>query len=124
MENHAMNHKKIINHFIALLLIGVIGMLVFNQGIFLHTHKLGDGKVIVHAHPYKKTEDTAPFKSHHHTKAEILFFYHIELLFPLFFLVFILFPLCCKFGLSVYPMQPYRVFWIHYIRGRAPPVFT
>lgn len=117
-----MKRKKTIYHLIAFLLIGVIGMLIYNQGVFLHTHKLNDGGVVIHAHPYNKSEDTAPFKSHHHTKAEWVFFHHIEILFLLFFVVFILFPLCCKSRLPVYSMHSYRVLWIHYVRGRAPPV--
>lgn len=56
-------------------------MLVGNVALFTHTHKLQDGTLIEHAHPFDKAGDTSPHKSHHHTASALLFFQHLTLLF-------------------------------------------
>jgi hypothetical protein len=45
-----------------------------NQSFFYHYHVLPDGTIISHAHPYNKTTDCKPIKSHHHSSFEISFF--------------------------------------------------
>ncbi len=55
----------------ALLLTGVVIFLSYvNRAVFTHVHILGDGTVIVHAHPYLKhhsgKEDASSKPGHHH----------------------------------------------------------
>jgi len=70
--------KTIVNNItiksVAWLMIGIMGVLVANKAVFVHSHILNDGTIIEHAHPYNKSTDSTPYKSHHHTKAEFLFF--------------------------------------------------
>ena len=61
--------------------ISIIGMLVINNLIFLHAHKLANGYVIIHAHPFNKSKDSAPFKMHHHSNAEFFLLHHVQLFF-------------------------------------------
>ena len=45
----------------------------YNQATNWHFHKLSDGTLVKHAHPYKKgTSETTPFQKHQHTAKELL----------------------------------------------------
>ncbi|MDP3431525.1 MAG: hypothetical protein Q8T04_00965 [Bacteroidota bacterium] len=66
---------------IAYLILGLMGLLIINKAVFLHSHVLANGTVISHAHPYQSTDDSKPFQSHHHTKAAFFLFDTIQLLF-------------------------------------------
>ncbi len=67
--------------------IALMGLLITNNGVFTHSHKLEDGSVVIHAHPYDKSKDSQPYKSHHHTKAAFVFLKNLNLLFFSLFLV-------------------------------------
>jgi hypothetical protein len=61
-------------------------LLVVNKALFTHMHRYADGTVILHAHPYNKTADKKPFKTHHHTQKELQFFAASRNFFPVVFL--------------------------------------
>jgi hypothetical protein len=44
-----------------------------NKVIYLHTHINNLGKIVTHSHPYNKSSDDQPVKSHHHSNAAIAF---------------------------------------------------
>ena len=50
----------------ALAVILLLGIITFNRTANLHRHYLGGGITITHAHPYDKSADSSPFKSHSH----------------------------------------------------------
>lgn len=79
--------KKITVKLTAYLIIGLVGILISNELLYTHSHKQ-NGQTVVHAHPYDKSEDKEQSEKHSHTEAELFFFAHINLLFPLFFLTF------------------------------------
>jgi len=66
---------------IVYLIIVLMGLMIINKAVFLHSHVLADGTVISHAHPYQSTDDSKPFQSHHHTNAAFFLFDTIQLLF-------------------------------------------
>lgn len=66
---------------LALLMIAVMALLTFNQSSNIHSHRLSDGSVVFHAHPYNKTSDSSPIKKHHHNIRDFLIIQHISLLF-------------------------------------------
>ncbi len=66
---------------ISFLIIGLMGLMIINKVIFLHSHVMKDGTVVTHAHPYKSASDSKPLNSHQHTKAAFCFFDHFQLLF-------------------------------------------
>ena len=115
--------KNITIKFITFLMIGIIGMLIVNKSIFTHTHKLNDGTVINHAHPYDKSNDSEPYKSHHHTNAELVFFQNLETLIIIVFLTFALFTLIKKAKYSFYIITRHTLSCIILHKGRAPPIF-
>lgn len=68
-------------------MIGLICLLIANKTFYWHTHKLDDGSIASHAHPYDKEHDSSPLKSHHHTKSAFDFFNHLYVLFLFVFFV-------------------------------------
>ncbi|MFW6218633.1 MAG: hypothetical protein ACOC3S_00790 [Bacteroidota bacterium] len=62
------------------------GMLITNEVLFVHVHKLADGSIITHSHPFNKSDDSEPYKNHHHSQLELLFISTLDYFFPLVFL--------------------------------------
>lgn len=114
--------KSIAIRLITFLMIGMIVMLIANKAVFLHVHKLSDGTTIVHAHPYNKSTDTEPIKTHHHSNAEFFFFKNLELLFPVLFIAFALGLLVKTEHRSFEQEICYHSVYISQNKGRAPPV--
>ncbi|MFO7939081.1 MAG: hypothetical protein R6U66_04965 [Bacteroidales bacterium] len=59
--------------FAKIVTLSIVPLLVFilvNQSVNIHYHKLDDGVVISHAHPYTESNDMegTPFQEHKHTK--------------------------------------------------------
>lgn len=100
----------------------VFGLFILNNVVFLHAHKLSNGQIIVHAHPYNKCSDSAPLKSHPHTTAE---FYHLSHIQLLFFVPFIFFTVQLISGHKInYHNKTTTLIFKHDFgtRGREPPV--
>ena len=73
--------NKIIKQVKTILGICIIGMLVINNIVFIHAHKLPNGYIIIHAHPFNKSKDAVPFKIHYHSNVEFLLLHNLQLLF-------------------------------------------
>lgn len=114
--------KNITVRIITIMLVGIVGLFIANQAIFLHVHKLSDGTVIYHAHPYDKSGDTKPIKSHQHSNAEFTFLQNLETLFPVVFLAIILIPYVCEIVYFSQQMPIYSLIRIKQNKGRAPPL--
>ena len=102
-------------------MIGVIGMLVVNKIVFSHVHKLSDGTIIEHAHPFNKSADSKPFKSHHHSRAELLLFENLNILFLVLLLVLPLFLFIKRVQKSLDSEIEYIPTCISSKNSRAPP---
>lgn len=99
-----------------------MGMLIVNNVFFLHAHKLSNGIIVVHAHPYDKTSDSQPYQSHHHTKAELLFFQNLEILFIIVILTFLLVAPFKKEKVLFKSITEYTSICINFNKGRDPPI--
>lgn len=115
------NVKKLTVRIFVYLIIGSMALMITNKAIFLHAHEV-NGTLVYHAHPYNKTTDTYPVKSHYHTDKELLFLANLELLFP-FLLAFIAILL----DINKHRRNPelklqYAFQSIPSYHGRAPPV--
>ncbi len=109
---------------IAIIMIGIMTLMIINQRFFLHTHKLSDGTIIVHAHPYDKSTDSKPYKTHQHTNSLLLFYQNVSILFFVVFLAFALLVPFTKAKLSsVQTIRYYFIYTIHK-KGRAPPLYN
>jgi len=53
--------------------ISAIIMLGFNSISNKHYHKLANGEVICHSHPYHKSNGHSPFQKHSHSNSELIF---------------------------------------------------
>lgn len=74
--------KNIFKKYFAIFLVAIVGGLILNNILFIHLHLLPDGEIIVHAHPFSKTQQAEnPLQPHQHSKVEILFFDSLLLLF-------------------------------------------
>jgi hypothetical protein len=114
--------RNITIKFITLLMIGVMGMFIANKAIFLHVHKLNDGTIVAHAHPFDKSNDSKPYKSHHHSNAELLFFQNLEILFLIVFLTLALIAIIKKEKVLFNLISEHTLICINLNKGRAPPI--
>jgi type IV secretory pathway protease TraF len=55
---------------LAILLLSLVTAITINNVVYLHSHVIDQGVVITHAHPFDKSADNLPFKSHKHTNFE------------------------------------------------------
>jgi len=114
--------KNITKKFGAICMIGIIGLLIINNVMFLHSHKLVNGNIVIHAHPYNKSNDSAPFKSHHHSKTELIYLTNLQLLFIFTLLSFIVLDVAKKKSYVVINQQFYPQSFKILYQGRAPPL--
>jgi len=114
--------KKITIKTIEVVLVIAFTMLIMNSTLFLHSHRLPDGRIVSHAHPFNKTEDSAPFKTHTHTSVEFFFFQHLELLFLSLGILFFCISLAREATIHVPDGFQHHLLVFLPSRSRAPPV--
>jgi len=103
-------------------MIGLTGLLIANKSVFMHTHLLADGTIITHSHPYDKSSDSEPFKSHHHTKVEFVFLQNLDILF---LTVFFAYSFLWFINRANYSFPLFIIYSLPFFdsnKGRAPPV--
>jgi hypothetical protein len=109
---------------IAIILIGLMNLMILDKALFLHTHKLNDGTIIVHAHPFNKSADSKPFKTHHHSNSIFHFYHIVNLLFPAIILTFALILTFKKNKHLFVQIKKISRSYTFRKKGRAPPVFS
>lgn len=114
--------KNITIKSVSYLLIVMMGIFIANNVLFMHAHQMDNGRTVVHSHPYNKSDDSQPYKSHHHTKTEFLFLDKVKLLFLFIFILFVFLNLVNKsrflfLNITVL-IQAYKFLFT----SRAPPV--
>ncbi len=113
---------KIQNIFVFIFVIALF-FVVINNAFFSHIHQMPDGRIIVHAHPFRKSEDPNNV-SHKHSKAELLF---INLLNNIAFGLLLLFSLHLIVAITPRQKQStelyYNIFKRYYSK-RAPPILV
>ncbi len=114
--------KNITIKFFAYLMIGILAMIIANNAMFTHAHKDADGIIFVHAHPYDKSTDKGPFKSHQHSKTELLIFENFNNLIPGILLIYLLFMAYKIIIYQKYRISRYSTDLIKSTRDRAPPI--
>ena len=118
-----MSNRNITIKAVIYLMIAFVIMLMVNKSLFIHTHIMPDGTVVVHAHPYNKTSDSAPIKSHNHSKLELVFLANLQLLMLISFFVLVLLVLSKKIKLSTDISFNYTSLNFLFQKGRSPPIF-
>ena len=74
-------NKMVRHRLIAWLFIVSVLMTLANNIVYIHSHLLGDGTIVIHAHPFNKSGDKEPFKAHFHSDAHFSAIQHLSVLF-------------------------------------------
>lgn len=111
-------------HFASFLLIFAIMASVANRVVFLHTHQLWNGTKVVHAHPYNKTQDSNPIKTHSHDKSDYLFYQNLSLLFFIVAVLFLEFSISKKIAFNTFLQSEIHFEYDLATVPRAPPFWT
>ncbi|HHW58649.1 MAG: hypothetical protein WBL11_07200 [Bacteroidales bacterium] len=82
------NFKQTFINLLSLFMAVFMILLIVNNIVFLHVHKLPNGEIIVHAHPYNKSNDTEPIKNHTHSNREYLVLDQLKNIFVITFIFF------------------------------------
>lgn len=116
----AFNNRML--RFVTLSMVVVMGILIANKALFLHVHKLNDGTFIEHAHPFNKTGDSTPLKSHSHSAGQFLLFQVLETISFLFFFSLVL-DIFLKGEISYFKLVTESILVpVNSNDGRAPPI--
>jgi len=103
------------------LIVGLMGLMMINKAIFLHSHVLDAKTTIIHAHPFGSSEDSQPNNKNHHTKTAFYFYENLDLL----FLSVVLNHANCTGIKSVpvffRPVSDYTSNYFSQLHGRSPP---
>lgn len=98
-----------------------MGLLVFNNVFYSHSHIKANGVIISHAHPFQKSNGQSPSKTHHHSSFEFSIIDSFELFWFDFFGILISY-----YGFA--QLKTYLIDFINYQSGsyitlndRAPP---
>jgi hypothetical protein len=63
--------KKVRVVLVVMILIATFGAVQVNRMVNTHYHLDDSGRLVTHSHPYDKSDDTGPFKTHGHGKCDI-----------------------------------------------------
>jgi len=116
--------KHIGSRLVTLLLVSLIAMLTFNQSMNIHTHVLADGTIITHAHPYNKSNDSAPVKNHHHTLIGFQILHNLQIIFLSVFIAIALIHTAHTIKRNTKENLHFNIAYIHLSPGRAPPALA
>jgi len=99
-------------------------LLLINNSVFLHIHKLDDGSIISHAHPFKTSDKTSSGEARHqHSLNEILIYQILDsvtMLLIVFAGVGVLIPVIRRL-FQFYFYKPYKKDVINGYSIRPPP---
>ncbi len=112
--------------FLLLLILPVAVWLIINSTVNCHYHKLLNGKVVQHCHPFTHNEkNNSPFEDHNHSDSEYFILDQISYIVALFSIFFIFSSInftyreIIYFRVLILPLKNY-CFSNNY---RSPPVF-
>lgn len=120
-----LQNENIAQKIIAFVSLALVALILCNNAIYLHSHKLADGQIIVHAHPFDKSGTSSlPGESHKHSKTEFLFYDQLTLLFPILLLVYRLLKFEKKKIKLKFNLDSYSNTYRFRINGRSPPLLA
>jgi len=74
---------------IAIFLILVVGIFAINEYLYIHKHVFKIGSIVIHAHPFNKSQDSEQNKSHQHASGDLVFLTSMASFLPAMNMVFI-----------------------------------
>jgi len=114
--------KKHIITTIAWIALFAIVQHIFTNTFWLHTHVTTDGNTYIHAHPFDKSTDNAPVKSHQHSKTDYFVLDQSGFLLAIISLSILLFLFRKYKKLPVFAPIYIKEFLLLTRPGRAPPL--
>jgi len=78
----SLNEYFLPSRMIAVLLIFIVGIFALYEYLYIHKHISKDGTVVIHAHPYNKSQDPGQKKSHEHSSGDLVFLGSIQTFLP------------------------------------------
>ena len=118
--------RRNIKNILSISAIPIVLWLYISSTINFHYHKLPDGTVICHSHPYHSEETDSPFESHHHSSITYTIIQQISVIsFLLIGLAFLLIKLLYYNDLTHHFIEVFKSHFYyssHYLRG--PPIFN
>jgi len=101
----------------------IVTMMVFTANSIFnrHIHKLQNGTIIAHSHPYNKSQPTAPCQPHKHSKIEIVLFQSADAWFFTFSAQSFAENILEKELLFIKKAEEYIFITIQQFQNRAPP---
>ncbi len=116
--------NSLVIKFLSLLSLSILLLSIINRSVYLHSHQLGSGEIVIHAHPFNQQEDNAPLKSHKHTSLEYLVFKTFNI-FTTIILLFILATFIAAASVKRFVLKTLiRQFYFHYKQNKSPPILN
>lgn len=112
------NH--IVSRILSLFLIGIAGIYMLNYTLYTHRHITADGRVITHSHPYDQN-DSKPYKSHSHSKSELLLMDALKIIIFFTGALFLFIPAVRTMVFAVVPVSVPENYHLNFRTIRAPP---
>ncbi len=53
-------------------LFALFALLTLNNIVFRHAHRLANGQIVTHAHPYWPSKSKCPYQPNHHTNGQLV----------------------------------------------------
>ena len=96
----------------------------FQLATNIHYHKLPNGVVVAHSHPYKADTQKTPFASHHHSQTEFLLLQQLTIFLKVAPLVLLMmFAICIMLVFRLYRATFYnKLTFLTSFSFRAPPL--
>jgi hypothetical protein len=123
MQQKLIGSKKLISC-ITFFLVFLFTIHVVIKASYAHAHLLSDGRLVSHAHPFNRSNDTNPYKSHNHSSAQLFYLENLEVFFPIFFLSIAVHQLNKFVYLPISQYSPIQSQYFSIHLGRAPPVLV
>lgn len=98
-----------------------MALMMAHSSAYRHSHRLENGTIITHSHPYDKSKDTEHFKSHQHSKSEILLYRSLKAILFLFFLAISFIFFVNEKAFLIDKEREYSKLLTSPHQGRAPP---
>lgn len=55
---------------LAIMLLCLVTVITINNTVYMHSHIIDKNTIVTHSHPFSKSADNLPFKTHKHTDFE------------------------------------------------------
>jgi hypothetical protein len=107
---------------ISILLIFIVGIFALNEYLYIHKHICKDGTVVIHAHPYNKSQDSGQKKSHEHSSGDLVFLASIQTFLPADDFIFIVQLVSTMYAFQEHDSAYHnRTVYLNN-QGRSPPI--